>query len=131
MRRIEPIDLYKKDFFTLYGIDLGEYYEVTEGFFIEIVDEYKIQSENHGISYLQPQWTRIRTVPGDLIVVNQTDAYLLPKDEEFFIPCKPESNDLKFDRFPPDFLEKIGKEITRGHAMGMEDRKKFTLSRIL
>lgn len=135
MKRQLPIDSYAKDFPTLYGLDIGEYYEVLEDFFLEIVEGYKNFSEKHNVKYLKPEWSRIRVIPEDLIVVNHTDAFLLPRDEGFFIQCRPESTgedrQVIFDKFPTDLLEKIGKDVVRAHSMGIEDRKKFTLSRIL
>lgn len=135
MKRQLPIDLYTKNFPTLYGLDTGEYYGVLEDFFLEVAEGYKIFSEKHKVKYLKQEWSRIRVIPGDLIVVNDTDAFLFPKNEEFFIQCQPESggkdHPVFFNKFPTDLLEKIGKDVVRAHSMGMEDRKKFTLTRIL
>jgi hypothetical protein len=134
MNRIKPIDLHQKDFPSSYGIDQGVFYQVEEEFFLDVIEDYK-SLNSKGITYTEPQWSRIRVVSGDLIIVNGTDAYLLPKGEEYFLPCRPEhtgKNDrASFKRFPSDSLEKIGSGVTRGHSMGMMDRKKFILTRIL
>jgi hypothetical protein len=135
MGRVKPLDLYKKDFPSLFGLEFGEYYETLEDFFLEVIDSYRVSSEKTGIKYLKPEWSRIRSIQGDLITVNHSGAYLIPKGEEFFIPCKPEfiskKEEPSFDKFPINFLKKIGKDVVEGHSMGFEDRKKIIFTRIL
>jgi hypothetical protein len=134
MSRIIPIDLHQKKFSTLYGLDQGEYYQTIEEFFLEVLGEYKIYRKKMGVNYLRPEWFKIKSFSGDLITINEGNAYLFPKKEEFFIQCRPESKGKesgpKLDRFHQDFIEKIGKSIVRGHSMGMDHRKKFILDRM-
>jgi len=134
MRRIEKIDQFIKSNPTKYGLDAdGCFFEVKEEFYIECIEDYKKDGEFLGVNTLKPVWTKMKALPGDILVVNKNSSYIIPKGEETYIECKPfqiiKDKGLNNLVYSKDKLIKIGKDVIKSKSMPLKDRLKITLSR--
>ena len=134
MGRIEKIDQFIKTNPTKYGLDAdGCFFEVKEEFQIECVEEYKPRGSFLGVEVLEPVWTKMKALPGDILIVNKNSSYIIPKGEEAYIECKPsqlsQGQGLTQDAYSKDKLIKVGKDVTKTKSMPFKDRIKITLSR--
>jgi hypothetical protein len=134
MRRIEKIDQFIKDNPTKYGLDAdGYFFEVKEDFYIECIESYAKEGKMSGIDVLKPIWTKMKAVPGDILVVNRNSSYIIPKGMDDYMECKPlqilKDKDLQDPVYTKDKLIKIGKGVFKSKPMSFKDRLKITLSR--
>lgn len=136
MTRIEKIDQFLVSNPTKFGLDSdGYFFEVKEEFYIECVEDYKPSGKILGVEFLEPVWTKIKTLPGDILIVNKNSSYIIPKGEDSYIECKP-SQITKVELpnqkvYPKDKLSKIGKDVLKVKSMPFKERLKITLSRPL
>jgi len=134
MERILKIDNFEKNFPTKYGLDSdGSCYEVITPFKIEILSGYTEPANKKGINYRDPIWEDFTTSDGDVILSSKNGAFIILKNSEGYIDCRParssNQQEPNMDTFPKDSINKIGKDLYRIRAMSFEDRKKITTTR--
>lgn len=136
MTKITKIDDFVSDFGSMYGLEAkGNCYLVNSDFYLEIISSYDEDKSIEGdIKYVTPFWSRIKVSDGDLISVTKNGCYLELKDFDGFVECRPEieskDTEPKFDKFPNEYLDSIGKNILSSKPMSFEERKKVTMSRL-
>jgi hypothetical protein len=130
MSRILKIDNFERDFPTKYGLDAdGSCYEVSSPFDIMIIVDYESISGDPKEMYKKPKWEKIQANEGDFIVCNKNGTFIIPKDSDGFIECCPvktsKQQDLDFDTFPKNSLEKKGKELFKVHSIPFKERQQM------
>jgi len=133
MSTILKIQDFQKQNPTMYGLDAdGSCYDVTAPFDLRIITGYEDLELGFksGIKYKTPKWEKVEVGIGDSILCSKNGAFMIPKDEQGFIECKPMkksgSQEPNFDVFPMDKLKKIGKNIFKVKSIPFEDRQKMT-----
>ena len=134
MPRILKIDNFIKDFPVSYGLESdGTCYEVTNPFYIEIIEEYKKEGEIQEQPRFAPVWVKISTKEGDLISITESGSFIKLKGFDGFVACRPfnprPEGEPSFNKFPDGMVEKIGKGLITGNTLSMEDRKNIIIER--
>jgi hypothetical protein len=135
MTRISKINDFVSDFESKYGLDAGgSCYIVKNDFYLEIISSYEDDKSIEGpLKYINPVWSKIKVTEGDLISVTKNGCFIEIKEVEGFVECRPEPTskemEPKLDRFPDDYLEKIGNDIISSKPMSFEERKKIIITR--
>lgn len=134
MPRITKLDDFSKDSKSRYGLESGgSCYIVKDPFYLEIIELYKIEKIETPQT-LKTQWSKIKTMEGDLISVTDSGCFIELVGYNGFVECRPEKigkeGEPSFDSLPQGYLEKIGRDMIDSNPMTFDERGKVIMSRI-